>query len=311
MIDVVIMFLLFVALFIPTNAIATHSKPYLDSINLINTYREDSGLFTYERSTKTYIMWPTYYDNYATADPYVKVDKCDTAVNNFIKFVGNKLGEEKKQLIQKDYDDYRLSLYFEGEPYFVLEDGVVVTNKLSAGGTCLAKNEDYYTNVYKIYVVQQCGGYLTTLFPEYLNASRLTSNILFFAELPIAFSLAAILTYFVPPLFLRRGRKTIGKLIYKIGLVDPRYLSPTFPRFLIRFLIFFVFVLTLSFFTFGIPLIISFSMMAFSKKKQGFPDYMVGCIEVDNNLENIYFNKYEVTILKSEDRKEAVKFNSK
>ena len=93
--------------------------------------------------------------------------------------------------------------------------------------------------------------------------------------------------------------------------MDSRYLSLTFPRFLARFAIFYFGVLVLSFFTFGVPMIISFTMMAFTKKKQGFADFMLNCVEVDNNLENIYFNKYEVTIMKSEERKKAIDFRIK
>ena len=36
--------------------------------------------------------------------------------------------------------------------------------------------------------------------------------------------------------------------------------------------------------------------MVFSKKKQGFPDFMLGLTEVDTNKQKIYFNKYEVAI---------------
>ena len=160
-------------------------------------------------------------------------------------------------------------------------------------------------------MIQNCGGYLTTLFPEYYSATKLTSNLLFFLEIPVAFALSAILTYLVPPLIFRRGRKTIGKLIYRVGLVDSQCLSPSLPRFLARFGIFFVLELALSFVTFGIPFIISFTMMAFSKRKQGFPDYMLGLTEISTVKHDIYFNKYEASILQIQERKSGISFHMK
>ena len=132
-------------------------------------------------------------------------------------------------------------------------------------------------------------------------------NYLVFIELPISYTLAAFLVYFVPPLFFRRGRKTLGKALYHIGLIDTRVLSPSLGRFTIRFLIFFFGELVLSLFSFGIPYIISFSIMAFSKDKQGFPDYMLHLYEIDTSQANIYMDYVEAQ-LKNELHGDAIDF---
>ena len=105
----------------------------------------------------------------------------------------------------------------------------------------------------------------------------------------------------------RRGRKTIGKAIYHIGLVDDRLLAPTYARFTARFAILLFAELILSVFSFGIPYIISFSLMAFSKRKQGFPDYMLHLYEVDTSKANIYLDYVEAQ-LKNELHGEAIDF---
>ena len=111
----------------------------------------------------------------------------------------------------------------------------------------------------------------------------------------------------MPPLFFKRGRKTLGKALYHIGLVDDRVLSPTFWRFSARFLIFLFAELLLSLFTLGIPYIISFSLMAFSKKRQGFPDYMLHLYEIDTSKANIYMDYVEAE-LKNELHGDAIDF---
>ena len=49
-------------------------------------------------------------------------------------------------------------------------------------------------------------------------------------------------------------------------------------------------------------------MMVFTRRKQGFPDYMLGLTEIDANKQKIYFNKYEISLENATDHKEAVKF---
>ena len=315
MIDIIIMFLLFVAIYIPTNAITKATSAYKHDEDLVNQYRLDSGLFLKNDSTKTYVMYPTYYDNYANdASWYVKMNKTSESIENFIVYVGKKLDANQQAVVQKDYDEYRLKFKYEGEPYFVLKDGKVVSNKYSeydGSGTCKATNEMYYKEVYSIYAVQQCGGYLLTMFPEYKGAMQEMSNMLFFIELPIAYTLSAVLTFLVPPLIFRRGRKTLGKLLYRVGLIDKRLLSPSAGRYMGRFAILFFLELVLSFFTFGIPFILSFTLMAFSKRKQGFPDFAMSLIEIDTSKANIYFNKYEASVDQMQERKKGISFHMK
>ena len=94
----------------------------------------------------------------------------------------------------------------------------------------------------------------------------------------------------------------------QIGLVDSNILSPSVGRYIARWAIFFFGVLTLSIFTFGIPMIVSFSLMAFSKRKQGFPDYILGLIEVDVSYQKLYFSFDEIILTGAGEPHKAIDF---
>ena len=311
--DILIFALLFIAIFIPTNAITKITPSYVHANDVVNTTRKDSGLYIYESSTGTYMTYPTYYDNYSSSSTgYVKATTCADSIDNFISYVATYKGETFRKEIQDEYDSYRLGLKYQGEPYFVKVDGVVVSNKASEVDptkTCKASNDDYYKNVYHIFILQECVGYLISWFPDYKDATSLMSNMLFFIEIPVSYFLSGLITYFIPPLIFRRGGKTLGKLSFRIGLIGNDLFSPSVGKIIARFAIFFFGEMVLSLFTFGIPFIVSFSMMAFSKRKQGFPDYMLGLIEIDTSKNNIYFNKYEASIFQLDGSKKGIAFH--
>ena len=122
--------------------------------------------------------------------------------------------------------------------------------------------------------------------------------------LPIVFSVTVF--EYIIPLFLKRGRKTIGKLLMKIGVVDMQGLSPSLGRFTCRFLLFLFFEVALSV-AFFIPLIVSMTMFTVSKLGQSFHDYVSGTYVVDANMSRIHLTKEE--LLKA--RKEAENFELK
>ena len=308
-IDILLFFGVLILLFIPTNAIVRNTPQYLAAEKVVNTRINDSGIYTYYDKTKTYLTWPSYYDNYSEdSSGYVKATKCSEAIDNFIEYVKTNAGEEKALEVQNAYDEFRLSKTFEDEPYFIKNsENIIVSNKESDGGTCKASSDDYYKNIYKPYIMSDCAGYLITIFSDYYYANKTMSNFFFYLEAPVVFVLSVILVYYVPPLFFRRGRKTLGKALFRIGLVDSRILSPSFGRFTARFGILFA-EFILSVFTFMIPFIISFSLMVFSKEKQGFPDYMLKLNEVDTNKARIYYSKYEALLETKDPTKKPVDF---
>ncbi len=278
---------------------------YVSQDNALLTIRKESGLYHVDGRSSTDIV--SYLDDESNQyTSYQKMELSAKAIDNFIAYVGCVASLEDSDKVQQDYDQYRLdaSLSYEGTSYFTKnEENEIIRNK-----DCKADNETYFKNAYSPFIDKQCLGYLVTLVPEYLEILKFESYMLFFVEIPIAFLLSGFLTYLLPPMFFKRGRMTLGKAMYQIGLVDSRLLSCTFARYFARWSIFFFAELCLSIFTFGLPCLISFTLMICSKNKQGFPDYILGLYEVDLSHDKIYRSYEEISLEGVVGEKEPIDF---
>ena len=324
LIDIFIMIVLFFGLFIGTRAIV-QATPYYKNVQArIFDMQIESGLYVKYGDPEKIVDIVYYlgdeakqvgtygreFDGVNTSDPNKapegKVGLIVRSINQFISFCEINSPNDRYQELLGYYDSYRLETVDDNGVHYFVRDGdkIVPNEEISNDGT---KLKYFFNNVYVPFVEKRCIPFLSANVTEYRNLSRIDFKFLVFLELPVAYCLAGILTYFVPPLFFRRGRKTLGKAVYHIGLIDSRVLSPTFLRFLARFAIFFFGELLLSLASFGIPYIISFSLMVFSKKKQGFPDYMLGLYEIDTSKANIYMDYVEAQ-LKNELHGQAIDF---
>lgn len=128
---------------------------------------------------------------------------------------------------------------------------------------------------------------------EYVSATKTITMTFIFIILLVPIVLSVFIFELIIPLCLRRGRKSLGKLIFKISVVDARGLSCPLPRFLARFGLFFVVEVLLGIVTFAIPLIVSFTMMVFSKKSQSFHDYVSGTYVIEAPMSSICMNEEE------------------
>ena len=128
---------------------------------------------------------------------------------------------------------------------------------------------------------------------EYMNINRNITLIFVFVELLIPILVSIIIYEFLIPVFDTHGKRTLGKRIFKIGIVDSRGLSPTFARFLCRFLLFLFAEVLLSVVALLIPIILSFTMVTFGKAGQAFHDYITGTYVVDISQDFICKNEKE------------------
>ena len=310
-------------LFIGARAIVQSTSAYKTSINRLYEIQLATGLYEKDLSENKTIDIISYLNKYVqvygsefdghgeTEDdpPTGRNGFAVRAINTFIAYTNKEeiCSKERHDELVNYYDQMRLdAVTKEGIHYFIRdEESKIIPNPTLADyATNLSL---YYTYVYTPIIQQRCLPFLTTNIQEYRSLYRVDYNCLLFIEFPAAYVLAAFMTYFMPALFFRRGRMTLGKALYHIGLLDTRVLSPTLARFTARFMIFLFGELILSLFSFGIPYIISFSMMAFSKNKQGFPDYMLRLQEIDTSKANIYMDYVEAE-LKNELHGEAIDF---
>ena len=321
LIDIFIMALLFLALFIGVRAIVQNTPSYKTQMNQMRSIQVECGLYVERPGSETgELLDVVYYaNNYKPnygrefdakwndeGDPLGKNGTVAKAIDKFLYYCSNpdNCPVERYQELVKYYEEARLNPVLDGVHYFEKDGEEIKATALADNTNNLAS---YYNKVYRPFVEKKCIPFLTANVTAYHNIVINDYKLLLLLELPVAFLVAGFLTYFVPPLFFRRGRKTLGNALYHIGLIDERLLSPTMGKFTLRFLIFYFLELILSLFTIGIPYIISFSMMVFSKNKQSFPDYMMKLYVVDTSKANIYMDYVEAQ-LKNELHGEAVDF---
>ena len=290
--DFIIFALMFVGLFLGIRSIIMGTPSYRAQAQSYLQLKLGSGLYMPKdddcQDTVAYLI-----DEKNNYSGYAKKNLAVQSIDKFFVFVGEQASEATVDEIKKDYDSYRLQTGFQynGVPYFVMEAGEIKENP-----NCEANNRIWFENVYAPYINGHLHGYLLSRVPKYLEGARFESNIVIWAEIAPAYAFSGILTYLVPPLFLRRGRMTLGKAMYHIGLANEHLLSCSLPRYLGRFGIFYFGVLLLAPFTVGLSFLLSFSLMAFSKNKQGFPDYMMKLREIDLTRDKLYFDYAEISL---------------
>lgn len=127
---------------------------------------------------------------------------------------------------------------------------------------------------------------------DYVSASRtLTWSGLI--SIPIALNVTLILVSLVVPLCFSRGKKTFGKAILHLAVLNVHACSVSWSHYLLRFLFLLLIEVDLSLVSFGIPLIVSFSMFVFSKRGQSLHDYVCNTYVVDCSAQTIYKNQTE------------------
>ncbi len=109
----------------------------------------------------------------------------------------------------------------------------------------------------------------------------------------IALSFSNLVVYLLIPLIFRRGRKTFGFLLNRIGYVSLDGFSPSIPKVIFKFLFQWMLIFLASFFTLGIPLFISVGMVFLSKHHQTLSDYIFGEILVDTEQDIIYMDYFD------------------
>lgn len=306
LIDFLLFIVAFLSLFMLVRYIVTSTPAYKVKEDELSRLRLDSSLYVEVNGEQQDIVTYLNSQDIAASEKY---NRGYSTIEEFISFAylkgGNELGDEILENFQNCMLDENMT--FEGQQMYISD--LASSLGIKRNPDCKANYQEYYNRAISPYIDEQCQGYLVSSIPGYFENTKYISNMLIFVELPISYCIGGILIYLIPTLIFRRGRKTIGKAIYKIGLVDSTtLLNPKFSKSLARFAIFFFAELLLAPFTLCIPFIISVSLMGFSKKRQGFPDYLLNLQEVDNSRERIYFSKNEIIVESMNSNKKPVDF---
>lgn len=312
LLDFLILILLTFAFLFAARAIVNVTPGHLAQLNIVNQTRLDSCLYVeYNGRQVTTIQYLENSPSITTEKQ--KMDYARDSIEGsgetlgFLNFCNaSHYGSlELYERVAKQYDDHRLKEEYKylDEPYFVKNS----ENKVIVNTKCLADNSSYY-KVYKAFMQGYCESVLATSFSTYRAALRSLSIDLFAIEIPVSYALAGIIVYLIPTFIFRRGHKTLGKLAYKIGVVDNQCLNISNGKNVARFTIFYFAILLLSLVTFAVPVIISFTMMVFTKKHQSFQDYMLGLYEVETSTFKIYYDLEEAEIDQLGTNKKAIDF---
>jgi uncharacterized RDD family membrane protein YckC len=326
-IDVIFFLLAFVALFIGVREIVTSTSEYKTNIVAMAQIKVDSCLYIPDslntiskiseyieaeekvlpEDIKEVVDIVSVLNNTNLFGTIAQFDGAQASIAGFHSYCAEVCTPESYAIIIADYENFMLSdelVDKDGNHYFIKD----VDEKIIKNPDCTERDAVIYSKGYATYIDEHAQGYLLTSVPSYYEYSRYLSNMLLFLEIPISYSISGLLIFLLPVLIFRRGRMTFGKAIYRIGSVDANFFSPKIGRTLARFFIFYFAELILSLLTFGVPFIISFSLMVFSKKKQGFPDYMLGILEVDCYRTKIFMSKEEVALKGINTHSKAVDF---
>lgn len=288
--------LLFVVI---SKAIGDVTPTYKQNSSELDTIKLDSGLFLEDNDGLVRDVVTIYNLDTETNSSVVEKEVVNS-IDNFFTYVDNNLSHELYESMIKEFDELRLDqklIYsYEGNTYklFIQKDGKVVKNNE------VVIPSKSYISFYKNYIDNYALGYFHSKIDRVVTLEKYFSYVMAI-EVIVGVLVGSIINYYVFPLIFRRNRYTLGRLTYKIGLVNKDVLHVSFGQFTLRFLIIFFLEIALSFVTFGIPIIFSFTMSLVTKKKQYFHDYLLGIEEVDLQDNQVYYSKDEVNAPVSKD----------
>lgn len=127
----------------------------------------------------------------------------------------------------------------------------------------------------------------------YYESSRTITLTFIFVILLVPIVLSTTIFELIIPLCLSRGKKTLGKLVFKLSVVDVRGLSCSYKRYIFRFLLLLVIEVVLSIPAILIPIIVSFTMAVASKTGQSFHDYVTNTYVIEAPMSSICKTKEE------------------
>ena len=221
--------------------------------------------------------------------------------------------QEKKELLSTRLDEfYHNDVFFEDDTFYqsyqkrkseaVNEKGELLFKLIS--GSYVEK--DFSDDVYYSFYQKEFENYASAALSHNVRFADLSNLIVRISviEIVLSMSVGFALSFVIMPLILKRGRKTIGMYLFKISLVGGDALNVRGKILLFRNVLLLLIGYWLTIFTFGIPWLVSLTMMTFSKTGQDFFDYMSGTYVVSTKDKDIYLD-YAEYLARTEESKKA------
>lgn len=289
-IDLFCVFLMTFILFSLTNMVLPHIESYSSLVEKRNNLLDESHLYDENYLVITDVIadekeFPTFNS------------KKDYLSEHIEEFYNSSLYFDDLSEIKEEYDKRRIEYRYNGIKLFDYNENNEIIE--------LNVSPEYLTNFYIEEVNNYCLKYLFNNI-DYVETTRIISlvSILNFACWLI---LMVTLFYLVFPLWIfKRGRLTIGKRIFSIGLIDGNALNITNSKYILRFLFILFIIFILSFFSFLLPIFVSIGMMLISKRQQDLVDYIFNNYVVDIKDSEIYLDYLEYLDKNNIDKKLSI-----
>lgn len=292
-IDFLTMALLAVIFYIISNSIAQITPSYIQANDIVDSVRHDSGLYVHSDG----IYGES--DSYEYVNEYFQDNPDEMAGSLMYQYLTNVIDGREYQIhgnvgfaqymgrydvsyeeeILKLFDTYRLQATINNVPVFDEEFNIINGNS----------QKDVALNILCPFIQDELISYLSYI-PNYYESLTFITRSIIYIQIPIPIIFSNLIVFYIVPLCFKRDKKTLGRLLFKIGLVNKNMLYVNFKTFTLRFLIFLFVEIILSIFTFVLPLIISFTMMLVTKNKQCLHDYILNIQEIDETIDKVYYS---------------------
>ena len=138
---------------------------------------------------------------------------------------------------------------------------------------------------------------------EIINANKILSITSY-----VSFSIWLLLfvlffELFFPLVVFKRGRLTLGRKVFSIGLIDVNALNIKASKYLGRVAFIVIVMYVIGFFSFLLPLFVSLGMMFISKRHQDLVDYVFNTYVVDIKKDEIYLDQLDFLDKTNKDKK--------
>ena len=274
-IDIGLLLITTLIMFSIINIPVTHSSWFKAKENELTEIRNETGLYVDGINLVDYLTDNKDYPSFEE-----KKNELSVRIDNFYK---NTTYISDLEKLQSEYKNRKLTATKDGVNLFVIEDGKVVENAVSA--------EDLYN-----FYVDETSNYTFAYLMKNTNYFYLTrfSFLVVVVEIVSLFTLFFVVYFLILPLTcFKRGRQTIGMKLEKIGLISISAVNVTTGKYVGRFFFnYFVFFI-LDFVGFLIPAIVSVTMMFVTKTNSNLPNYVFNDYAVDNTDKTIYLNSIE------------------
>ncbi len=262
---------------------------YTNSFDTYMQISKDSGLYICDSSTENNLVTLTeYYGSKSYEEQNTKIgDALDKFYTLEEFFSQNKSDESYGPNIyyKQKIGDTRIGAN-EGINYFLL-DALGIPQKNPSFTE--EKMNSFYLTAY-----DRAVSYIQNN-ESYVQARNVLTIYINLVLIPLSITLSFLIFELLIPLTLgRRGKQTLGMKSMKLSLLSSNALSCKSGRFLVRQMIQLFLIILLSLVSFGIPLIISFSMMLFRKDGQSLHDYLAGTYMVDSSEQSVYLTYEEM-----------------